>query len=73
MEVEQKDLERTSCTLVIRSEVYNDLTNNIRSALSVAGSIKGIIPPYLAERLEGCLAKALGALGQIDIHHGSRS
>lgn len=53
--------------LEVSGEVYNELSTLLRGALSVSGAIKEIIPPHLALRLEGNLAKALSTLGRIEI------
>lgn len=53
--------------LEVSSEVYDELDINLRGAASVAHAIRSHIPSYQSERLEVCIAKAIKALGNIDI------
>lgn len=65
-EVAQRQAEGKDWVLEIRGEVYDELATNIRGALSVAGAVREKLPTFHAERLEGCLNKALAAIGQIE-------
>ncbi len=49
--------------LEVDPDTYNELDQNLRTAASVAGAVKGLIPSHLALRLEGAIAKCQGAVG----------
>jgi hypothetical protein len=53
--------------LEVDPDTYNELDRNLRTAASVAGAVKEILPPHLALRLEGAIAKCQGAIGRFTI------
>jgi len=53
--------------LEISPEVYEDLSTALKGASTICVQLKKIIPTYQHERLALCLAKAIVAIGRIDI------
>jgi hypothetical protein len=70
MSIELKAEERKPSpgfTLELTAETYEELSGGLQGIRTVTGAITGMIPSHLAERLETCLARSLGAIGMIKV------
>ncbi len=69
-EPEPMGLIGASRALEVDPDTYNELSLNLKTAVSVAASMRGILPPYIAARfgvLETALARCQGAVGNFKI------
>ena len=67
IELHPEERKAPSYTLELSAETYQELESNLGGIRTVAGAIKAIIPPHMAERLEACTAKCLAAIGTIEV------
>jgi hypothetical protein len=65
IELHPEERKAPSYTLELSAETYQELESNLGGIRTIANAIKAIIPPHMAERLEACITKSMGAIGMI--------